>query len=72
MGLCSIPGMNFPRASLMVCAILHDSLKIFQFDQFLLNVNEILLFITYEYSDNAIDSWMGGHALWVDFVVVVM
>lgn len=49
---------------------MHDSLKFFQFDQFLLNVNEILLFIMY--SDNAINSWSVRHAFLVGFVVVVM
>lgn len=54
----------------MVCALMHDSLKFFKFDQFLLNLNEILLFLLS--SDNAIDSWSMGHALGVDFVALVM
>lgn len=68
--LCSTSGMNFLRAFLIVCALMHGSFKIFQFNQFLLNLNEILLFIMY--SDNAINPWLVGYTLWVDFVVVVM
>lgn len=66
--LCSTSEMHFPRASLMVCALMHDGLKFFQFDQFLLNLNEILHLLTY--SEDVIDWRSVGHILWVDFAVV--